>query len=125
MNTRAQFIRFAIVGLVSNFLLFLLYLAAVAAGAGPKSAMSVLYALGVAWTFTFNRNWSFGHEGMASPAFMRYIVIYVAGYAVNWLVLLLFVDQWHWPHQWVQACMIVILAAALFFGQKFWVFRPS
>lgn len=121
----AQFMRYAIVGLASNFVLYMLYLALTALGVGYKSAMTLLYAVGVAQTFIFNKKWSFRHGGNAAGAFTRYAASYAAGYALNLFALWLFVDRMGVPHQIVQGIMIVTLAVFLFLAQKFWVFAPG
>ena len=65
---RREFIRYAIVGVVSNALLFVLYLSLTVAGVGHKLAATLVYAVGVAQTFVFNRSWSFRDEGAAHHA---------------------------------------------------------
>lgn len=117
-----QFARFAMVGLVSNAALFLLYLLMTHVGLGHKLAATLAYALGVLQTFVFNRSWSFKHGGAAGPALGRYIAAYGLGYAFNMAALLLFVDRAGFPHEWVQGTVIIVLAALLFLLQKFWVF---
>jgi len=117
-----QFTRYAIVGLVSNFVLYMLYLTLTALGMGHKSAMTLLYVVGVAQTFIFNKKWSFRHGGNAAGAFTRYATAYAAGYVLNLFALWLFVDRMGFPHQIVQGIMIVTLAVFLFLAQKFWVF---
>ncbi|MDP1653406.1 MAG: GtrA family protein [Rhodocyclaceae bacterium] len=124
-NTRTQFVRYALVGLASNLLLYLAYLVLTAGGLDPKSSMSLLYALGVAQTFLFNKRWSFRHGGMLGPAFARYCIAYGSGYAVNLLVLILLVDRMGYPHEIVQGVMVLSLAVMLFLLQKFWVFRSN
>ncbi|HHH39412.1 MAG TPA: GtrA family protein [Sedimenticola sp.] len=118
-----QFLRYAVVGLGSNLLLYLAYLLLTGLGMGPKTAMTLLYALGVAQTFIFNRKWSFGHKGRARTAFLRYLASYAIGYLLNWVVLWVCVDRLGLPHQPVQGAMILLLALFLFALQKFWVFR--
>lgn len=125
MEAASQFIRYAMVGLASNGVLYLLYLLITSFGMGPKAAMTILYAIGVAQTFYFNRNWSFRHDGKASPALLRYIASYAFGYVLNFVALLILVDNLSWPHQWVQGVMIIVLAALLFMLQRYWVFRPQ
>jgi putative flippase GtrA len=125
MIIHRQFLRYATVGMLSNLLLYLLYLAATSAGAGHKSAMTILYLLGVLMTFIFNRNWSFSHDGRLSSSFLRYFFVYLLGYLLNLVVLFALVDRAGLPHQWVQGVMILILAVALFLSQKFWVFGRS
>jgi putative flippase GtrA len=70
-RTRSQFLRYALVGLGSNLLLYLAYLMLTALGVEHKTAMSFVYALGVTQTFFFNRAWSFQHKGAPRRAFVR------------------------------------------------------
>ena len=121
-QTRKQFVRYSLVGLGSNLVLYLAYLLLTYIGMGPKSAMTLLYALGVAQTFLFNRKWSFGHEGGLHSAFTRHVASYAFGYILNLAVLWIAVDQMGLPHQIVQGVMILTLAVMLFLLQKFWVF---
>ncbi len=122
-RTRGQFLRYAVVGLASNLVLYFAYLGLTELGIGPKTAMSVLYVLGVMQTFLFNRTWSFGHRSGLHGAFARYVASYAMGYLLNLLVLWLAVDHLGLPHQLVQGIMILTLAMLLFVLQKFWVFR--
>ena len=121
-KTRIQFLRYAIVGLVSNLLLYLGYLLLTTWGMGYKSAMTLTYALGVAQTFLFNRSWAFRHQGVFHSTFVRYVASYAFGYALNFAVLWLAVDKLGQPHQIVQGVMIFVLAVLLFILQKYWVF---
>lgn len=124
-TTLLQLSRYAVVGLASNLFGYLLYLGLTALGLGPKLAMSLLYAIGVAQTFLFNKRWTFGHRGSNRHALLRYCAVYGLGYVINLLTLLILVDHLGWPHQWVQGAMILALAGMLFLLQKFWVFRPD
>ena len=120
-----EFARFAVVGVVSNAALFLLYLLITQIGVGHKLAASLVYAIGVVQTFVFNRSWSFRDRGASAPALGRYIVVYGAGYVLNMIVLAVLVDRAGYPHQWVQGMMILALAVLLFAAQKLWVFRDT
>ena len=121
-HTRGQFLRYALVGLASNLILYLAYLGLTALALGPKTAMSLLYALGVAQTFLFNRKWSFRHAGGLHGAFARYVAAYAFGYLLNLAALWLAVDRLSLPHEIVQGVMILSLAILLFLLQKYWVF---
>jgi len=118
-----QFLRYATVGLASNLLGYLLYLGLTHIGIGPKTSMSLLYGVGVAQTFIFNKRWTFHHAGSNRPAIIRYGVAYGLGYVVNFICLLFFVDKMGWAHQVVQGVLIVTIAVMLFLLQKFWVFQ--
>jgi putative flippase GtrA len=120
-----QFLRYVVVGLASNLVCYLAYLGLSALGMDPKLAMTILYAVGVLQTFFFNKKWTFKQDGAVPAAFYRYCIAYGAGYLLNLAVLYVLVDLQGYPHQLVQATMIVVLAMMLFLSQKFWVFRPA
>jgi len=122
MRLTTQFFRYAAVGLATNALAFLGYLALTQLGVGPKLAMSLMYALGTVQAFLLNKRWSFAFEGNATRALGRYASAYAAGYALNWLGLILLVDHYGLPHAPVQALMIVLVAMLLFAAQRYWVF---
>lgn len=120
-----QLVRYAIVGVISNALGYLLYIGLTALGMGPKLAMTLLYGVGVVQTFVFNKRWTFGHNGGNREVFIRYCAAYVFGYVINLVVLIVLVDRAGYPHEIVQGTMILILAGLLFSLQKFWVFHSE
>ena len=122
MAGHRQFIKYVIVGLISNGILYLAYLFITSSWMGHKSAMSSLYGIGVLQTFIFNRAWTFRHQGRISRLLPRYIAAYAFGYFFNLAALLLLVDYWGFPHQIVQGCLIFVIAVLIFLLQKFWVF---
>ena len=123
MKVHKQFFHYAVVGLASNALGYVIYITLTRLGLEPKLAMSVLYVTGVLQTFVFNKKWSFRFNGAARPAFLRYAMLYALGYVFNFLVLMLLVDQIGLPHQWVMGGLVIFMAIFFFIGQKFWVFR--
>jgi len=122
MRLTIQFVRYSAVGLATNVIGYLGYLALTHLGMGYKLAMSLLYAVGMLQSFVFNKKWSFRFDGAASPALMRYATAYAVGYVIQFLALILLVDQMGLPHQWVMGLMIVVVAMVLFLAQRFWVF---
>jgi putative flippase GtrA len=125
MNWQIMLSRYAFVGLTTNAIGYLLYLLLTSAGLAPKAAMSLLYAVGVAFSFCLNRGWSFGHYDVAHAAFGRYVAAYAFGYVFNLFALMLMVDRWGWPHRWVQGFLIFLVAGMLFLLQVTWVFRSE
>lgn len=125
MEVHRQIFRYAVVGLASNLISYVLYLLATWLGVGPKTAMTWLYMLGVLQTFVFNKRWSFRFDGAAAPALVRYATIYALGYVINFLALMLLVDQAGLPHQLVQGLMILCVAVMLFMAQRYWVFPQA
>jgi len=119
-----QFIRYALVGLASNAVLFVIYLLMAWLGTSPKMAMTLVYLVGVAQTFVFNKGWTFAHSGPSEQALWRYVALYAIGYVVNWWLIEALVYRLGWPHQAVMGGLIVLMALFFFVGLKFWVFRP-
>lgn len=124
-GTFGQLLRYGIVGLASNAVAYLLYLLITTLGVDHKAAMTLLYAVGIAQTFIFNKRWSFGHDGAHGAALVRYCVAYGVGYLINLAALFVLVDRLGYPHQVVQGVMVFVLAAFLFVLQKLWVFRST
>ena len=117
-----QGLRYAIVGVVSNVALYLLYLVFAGLGVGHKTAMSFLYVVGVLQSFYFNKRWSFSHEGTASLALVRYLATYAFFYLLNLASLSLFVDRLGLAHTWVQGLTMLAIVVPLFLVQKYWIF---
>lgn len=118
-------IRYALVGIVINLLIFSGYLALTFFGVQPKVAMTLTYLVGAFIGFLGNRKWSFTHDGNVKSAAMRFVIAHACGYLLNYTILSTFVDKLAYPHQWVQAASIVSTAALLFLLFKFWVFRKN
>jgi putative flippase GtrA len=125
MTARKQFIRYVVVGLASNAVIYVVYLVLTRLGMGPKFAMSLLYCMGVFQTFVFNKRWSFRFQGVATIALVRYAIVYAVGYVIQFAALMLLVDQMALPHQWVMGALILLMAMFIFIAQKFWVFRQA
>lgn len=115
-------IRFAVVGIGSNVVLYVLYLGLTWLGIGHKSAMSGLFVFGMAQTFLLNKTWTFAHGGKTHAAFGRYLVAYALGYLLNLWMLVFLVDGLGLPHQTIQGLAILAVAATMFLIQRYWVF---
>jgi len=118
----AQFFRYALVGLTSNFIGYLVYLLITYIGATPTITMTLLYTIGAAVGFIGNRQVTFVHEGSVLGAGVRYIIAHCFGYIINLIILIVMVEKLGYPHQWVQAIAILVVAAFLFLIFKFFVF---
>ena len=116
-------LRYAIVGISTNLIIYAGYLTVTIVGVEPKIAMTVTYAGGAFIGFLGNRKWTFAHNGSATSAALRFVAAHTCGYLLNYSILLMFVDKFGCPHQLVQAASIVFIAAFLFLVFKFWVFR--
>lgn len=124
-GVRRQFLRYALIGLTSNGVLYAGYLGLTNIGMGHKTAMTLLFAAGTLQTYVFNRRWTFLYRGRIPGSMLRYAATYAFGYLLNLSALHMLVDVWGLPHRVVQAVLIVVVAVAIFSLQKYWVFRGN
>lgn len=120
-----QFIRYCITGVIHNGTGYLLYLLVTWLGAEPKIAMTVLFVIGVAISFLLNRNWSFADKGSVSGSLTRFVIVYMTGYGLNLMALMVFFDRLGYPHQWVQGIATIVIAVVLFLLNRYFVFRDA
>lgn len=120
-----QLFRYALVGLLSNVVGYLVYLAFTYFGGTPKVTMTLLYGVGAAVGFFGNRSLTFEHQGSIMGAGVRYVIAHCIGYLLNLSILIVFVDELGYAHQWVQAIAIFVVAAFLFLAFKVFVFPVS
>ena len=116
---------YGVIGVINNLAWFSVYLLVTYLGVDPKLAMAVLYFLGATMSYVGNRRWSFRHEGQVSTSFAKYVVAHIGGIAINYAMLVVFVDRMGYPHQLVQGLAIFVVAAYLFVAMKLLVFKPQ
>ena len=121
-HTYAQLFRYGLVGVATNLLGYFVYLLFTYLGVEPKTLITIMYPAGAAIGFFGNRQWAFAHEGAAWKSIVRYCVAHFFGYLMNLSILFLFVDELGYPHQWVQAGAIILVAGFLFVAFKYFVF---
>ena len=122
-GTLVQLIKYGIIGLLTNTAGYLLYLVVTYIGITPIWSMTLLYAIGAGIGFVGNRRLTFAYEGGIIGSGIRYVLVHLAGYALNFVILITFVDRLGYPHQIIQAFAILTVAAFLFIMFKFFVFR--
>lgn len=124
-KSSVQLFYFGIVGVASNLTGYLCYLLITFLGGSPKTTMSILYAVAATIGFFGNRKLTFAHSGSLLGAGIRYLFAHCCGYMINLTILIVAVDKLGYPHQWVQAVAILIVALFLFLTFKFFVFKKE
>jgi len=126
-NDINELIRYGIVGISLNSLMYLAYLILTSLYLSPYYALLFLYPLGVLIGFLGHRRISFkkSSNGLNFFELLKYIFIYILGFLLNSLLLYVFVDKGGYPHQLVQLMSIFVVAAFLFVSLKFFVFTPE
>lgn len=125
LSVTKQLAKYAVVGIASNAIGYLIYLFATYFGAPPKVAMSTLYFVGAVIGFLGNSSLTFSYRGARMRSTIRYVCAHFAGYLTNLAILVIFVDILQFPHQFVQGAAIFFVACFLFLLLKFYVFRAT
>lgn len=125
MEIHRQFLRYTVIGLVSNALCYLGYLLLSSLGVGHKTAMTIVYCLGVLQTFVFNGRWTFRYAGSIPGSLARYVGTYALVYLLTIATMYVLVDAIGLPHQAVALILILVAAGIVFLMQKFWVFPAN
>lgn len=120
-----QLIRYAIVGIASNLAGYAAYLLLTFFLVGPRVAMTLIYLTGASVGYFGNRQWTFVHKGKVLITLIKYSMAHVCGYAINFLLLYVFVERMSYPHQIVQLVAILVVAVILFFVFKKFVFSNT
>lgn len=121
-KTIRQFISYALIGILTNFLGYVLYLLLTYFLAEPKLIMTVLYVTGALIGFFANRRFTFRHDDKIGKSVIRYLIAQLLGYFLNLTLLVVFVDWLDYKHQIVQAFAIIVVAIVLFLLSRFFVF---
>jgi putative flippase GtrA len=118
-------LRFGAIGGLNNLLSYGIFVALTLAGMPSIGAATITYATGMVVSYLANRTFTFRHSGSARRSLLRFIVVNLAGYALNVAILALFVERIGWNALVVQLGAIVIVATGIYLGMRFWVFRTT
>lgn len=121
-NRNRQILRFGLVGIANNAFGYLLYLIVTYCGVPPLVTMTVLYLIGASLGFVGNRSWVFAYGATSASLIVRYALVQVVGYLLNFVLMLVFAVKYGYPHQLVQAIAIGVVAAYLFVAYKYFVY---
>ena len=117
-----QLVRYGIVGITNNALIYSIFLFLTHIGFEPKKTMTLLYLLGTIVSYIGNWRWTFASKGSFIRTGSRFFLAYWIGYSINLMLLLIFVDYYGYSFQWIQALAIIIVAGFLFIMSKCFIF---
>ena len=118
-----QLITFVLIGLINNLIGYSLYLFLTYLGIEPKKSMTLLFLLIMFTGFFFNRKYTFSYEKKLLFTSIGYSLLYLFGYLVNLLILIIFVDYLKFQHQLIQAFATFFIALINFIILKFFIFK--
>jgi len=121
-----QIIRYGVVGVLNNSLGYLIYLLVTYFWLDPKTAITLLYPIGVTTAYFGHSKYAFGGKDRDFKTVLRYLLAHFIGYGVNFFMLQILSDKLKFPHQAVQGAAIFVVAGVLFLLFRYFVFpRPK
>lgn len=117
-----QFVYYITIGTVTNVLGYVLFLLMTYLGLGPKMAVTILYFFCASISFYSNWQLTFNGSGSFSKVGTRFLITHLAGYFINFCLLVIFVDYLGYSQYPIEAMAIVIVAAFIFIAFKLFVF---
>ena len=113
--------RFFIVGASNTLLVYLLYVALIKLGLDYKLALFFDYLFGILFGYLLNSYWTFA-SNKHRLSFIKYIVLYIVVFLLNFLILILSVDFLLLDPIYSQFFIIGIISLVSFAVQNTWVF---
>lgn len=119
-----QLLRFGLVGISGYAVNLLVFTLAIAAGADHRVAATVAFVVAVTNNFAWNRSWTFpASEGRVHHQALRFLVVSLAGFAVNLAVLEALVVGADLAELPAQALAVAVAMPVNFLGNRQWTFR--
>lgn len=121
-----QFLRYGAVGVVTNLILYLLFVVLNAVGLTPIWAMTASFAAGCVLTYFAHGRYSFRYGATNLALLVKYVFVYGSAYALNLTGLWFGTARLGLSPRLVQVAMVVLIGVYLFLLARFVVFRkPS
>lgn len=90
---------------------------------GNVTANVIGYAVGIAFSFTLNKRWTFASKGEYAPQLVRFLLVCAVAYAANLVTVMVCIDAFAANHYLAQALGILPYTAIGYLGSRFFVFR--
>lgn len=90
--------------------------------ASAMAANFLGYACAVGVSYLGNARLTFGQPALSGSRFSRFLVVSLAGLALNQAITWLLVERLGWPFRWGLAVVVVVVPALSFAASKLWAF---
>ncbi len=119
-----QAARFGLVGVANTLIGGGIILALTWWGINPFLANVCGYVVGTLFSFAVNSRWTFASPDAGGAKLVRFILVILAAWGVNALVLAAFIHL-GWGNMASQVPAMICFTVANFLGQRYFTFRPE
>lgn len=122
----AEFLRFAITGVINTLAYTLTFIFQVEVlSIPPLIASGPSFCIAVVISYSLNRNWVFKNPGGHMVQFMRFLLVSLSALGINLLTMYLCLELWA-LHYLVSIAVTVFILANWNYGMnKFWTFKTG
>ncbi|MCQ0090478.1 GtrA family protein [Roseovarius sp. M141] len=96
MKISKSFLRYSGVGVMSNGLLYVLFVVLIWVGFTPPITAAICYVLGITFSYLMNRRWSFESNAGHRQDLPRFLFSYAAGFAAT-MIFIVALTHWMRP----------------------------
>ena len=123
IHNKREVVRFLLAGGFNTGLTYALYLLLLWFGVSYPVALTIDYAVGIPLSYLLQRYWTFMPQGRLQLSFLKYVLTYLAVFAGNAVLLVVFVETGMLGPVLGQFLALAVVAIASYGAQKFWVFK--
>jgi putative flippase GtrA len=88
-------------------------------------AQCLSYAVGMLWSYYWNRRWTFQSQGRVAGEASRFFTLQIGFMLLSSGLLGLLVDRSHWPSGPTWLGVMVLVTVLNFLASRFWAFKTS
>lgn len=119
-----EFIKFNIVGITNAVVTYIVYATLVSIGFHYMIALTIDYIVGLLWSFTLNKRFTFRIDRPSTPGmFLRMVGVYVVIFTCNSVLLIGLMEIAKLNPYIAQLLALFVIVIAAFLGQKYIVFK--
>jgi putative flippase GtrA len=117
-------VRFGVVGVSNTLVSFAVFWAAHHL-MPAMGAQCISYAVGMVWSYYWNRRWTFQSQAKVTSEASRFFTLQLAFMVVSAGLLGLLVDRMHLPSGAAWLAVMTFVTAANFLASRFWAFKKA
>ena len=122
--SEVKVVRFGVVGVSNAALSFGVFWSA--HQLMPASgAQCLAYAVGMLWSYYWNRRWTFQSQGGVASEASRFFTLQIGFMLLSSFLLGLLVDRMHWPSAASWLGVMVLVTVLNFLASRFWAFKSA
>jgi putative flippase GtrA len=126
MKRRAVPLKFLTVGIVNTAVgLLIIYVCKFVFNMDDVPANAFGYGIGIALSFSLNKDWTFGYKGPTAQAIFRFAVIFAFAYGLNIGTVLTLVELCDTNSYLAQAFGIVPYTVVIYGGSRMYAFADT